>query len=343
MSLTPEQMDRRKRVLTASQVPAVLGKSPYTTAYLMAKNKQEDKSNFSSEAMEAGHDLEEPVAKLCAAKKRLNLDWDKCYLAKDLWDILQDQGFLPPNSHCDGTLFCPQEKIFGATSDYIFFEGVDKEVINYEIKTSNKPDGWKGGSKCREGVPEHIWIQVQWQMFIIRSIGLDCRRTAVGALLASRPNHRWINYDHSFISSILDRCFEFQDNCNNGILPKVKEYKRRLQPQELPQNYDDAINESIILKDEIDRLTAKKKALDEGIFLMAERLGPATSSEGHAVSIRKEYVSTIVPRTKIMGDIIERFAGSPLEHEINAIIDRHSFTKVSPARAEVRRKRRSKK
>ena len=340
MTLTADQQAIRRTKLTASQVSAVLGVSPYFTARILAESKQKSVARRSSHAMNSGHYLEPIVAKWCADRSMLNLNWDHCYLAEDLLDRLIALGEVHEGYRVGGTIICPQEPLFAATPDYVVFNGHDNEVINYEIKTSAKTDGWMDPSSYH-GVPHHIWIQVQWQMMCLRAIGLDVKRTAIGALLASRPYFRWVPYDHGFICGIVERCRVFQHNCNNGMLPADVKARPRLTGEDVPLGYELLLRRYAALKKRADEAKELAEEAKAAVAAMAYKHGPATSIDGHQVVVYKQKVSRTTPTRKIADDLAEKLRELGHEDAVKATYDKHCFDRVRPESISIRVKKES--
>jgi putative phage-type endonuclease len=182
---------RRKRYLGASDVPAVLGVSPWKTAsdvYYSKAVEFEDREK-ASKAIQSGILLEDAV-----------ID----YAAGELGVKVKRNQF---RVH-------PKLKWASATLDATIPSRPDEAI---EAKTTSMTDQW--GDEGTDQIPIYYVAQVQWQMFVtgISKIWVPCLM----------PDHALrfklyvVDRDEALISSIVSRCTEFwESNVLLGVPPK---------------------------------------------------------------------------------------------------------------------------
>jgi putative phage-type endonuclease len=142
--LTNEQIETRRNYLTASDVAAVMGCSPWKSAADVWHEKVYGvEKHETSDAIEAGTQLEDAI-----------IDW---FELKDgvFGDVLDRQCFY-------------ENGVLGATVDGILKQ-YDTEVEAWfpgavvEAKTSSSRDGW--GDPRTDQIPDQYMLQVQTQMY----------------------------------------------------------------------------------------------------------------------------------------------------------------------------------
>ena len=201
MGLSPAHQVRRKRYLGASDVPAVLGVSPFKTAadVYYAKTSEFEASNEKvPDAIRSGNLLEVSVL-----------------------DFAQEQlGKLKRNQF----RVHPELKWASATMDGVLVsknEGV-------EAKTTSKTDDW--GDEGTDQIPLTYLAQTQWQMYVT---GFE--RVWVPVLMPDfvlKFKMYVVERDQEIIESIVDTCTEFWETnvlgkqCPEGCLPAQRTLKR---------------------------------------------------------------------------------------------------------------------
>jgi putative phage-type endonuclease len=184
--ISPEQREARRRYIGSSDVPAILGMSPWATAadvWLAKTNDLPDKPNAS---MRMGTLLERPL--LDYAAEDLGVP-----LARDL--MLVETGEKP---------------LFAANLDAAVLAPAGDPVELVEAKTSgiiggNVDEAW--GEDGTDEVPDHVLLQVQEQMHVAR-----VEVTHVYALLARvGVRHYIVPRDEAIIDAIRQRGREFWD------------------------------------------------------------------------------------------------------------------------------------
>lgn len=136
--ITPRQRDLRRKHLQASDVPAILGMSPWASevdVYLAKKLPSED---ISTEAMEQGNWLERPLVEHCCEV----LNVHPCF--RNTFRVEDGPG------------------IIGANIDSFIMERPD-EAIEAK-KDGSMDDSW--GDEGTDQIPQRVYVQVQIQMHV---------------------------------------------------------------------------------------------------------------------------------------------------------------------------------
>lgn len=200
--LSNENVTHRAKMACASDIPAILNRSPFRDATrdgITAKKLQvirdPETRQKSKPSFMRGNYLEESVARLCV---------DTEFGVGRFVPRAPSQCLLPNKFIYGNTMFHRDLPRYGATLDFLtcIDSGEDAElrtpILPIEVKTSNHWDGWTSGK-----VPDHVWIQVQWQLFVLRSWDIPATECLVAALICSDEVRRWVGYDEGFIRSIL--------------------------------------------------------------------------------------------------------------------------------------------
>lgn len=184
--LTEQAKERRKKFLTASDIPAVIGMSPWKTPLEVWLDKTGQSAEFNgNEATQIGDDFEEALIYRAARTHKL------VGLRRNQWRVAK------------GT-------VFGATLDCVGYEDGGQEIA-IEAKTSGilspSTDLSAWGESGTSEVPDRVAIQVQMQMFCG-----ELPRAYVSALLG-RLGHRSyiIHRDQSAIDAMVDFCGSWWD------------------------------------------------------------------------------------------------------------------------------------
>lgn len=195
--LSAENIQARARMACASDIPSILNRSPFRDANrdcIMEKKlraiRDPEHTGKTTKAMERGNYLEEAVARLCLHNEygdpRLSPVSPRALGNKDMFIY-------------GATMRHKDLPRYGATLDFLISEDgqLRTPITPQEVKTSSSWDGWDGGH-----VPDHVWIQMQWQMYVLSSWTWAPWSMACG-LICSNPVQRWVGYDPEFIKSIL--------------------------------------------------------------------------------------------------------------------------------------------
>lgn len=152
MSLTPEQVEKRKKGIGSSDIPAILGLVPWSGPIDVWLTKTGRSEPFSSTQTNIGNRLEEPIADMVADSRDIEIErWQETI------------------QHCD-------HEIALATPDFAIVDGTLMMGL-LEVKNV----GHRVLSHWETDCPDYVAAQVQWQLEIT---GLDLG--IVGALLGGR-------------------------------------------------------------------------------------------------------------------------------------------------------------
>lgn len=132
MTLTKDQLARRRNYLGASESPAVLGVDPHRSPVDVYLSKVEELADFTNDKIEAGNRLE-PVLLAYAAE----------YVGRPLLDA--------GSEHRQGVLSCTLDGRFSET-----------ELV--EAKTTGIVDGW--GDDETDQIPDKVLVQVHHQFVV---------------------------------------------------------------------------------------------------------------------------------------------------------------------------------
>lgn len=163
---TPEWLEERQKSLGASETAAVLGMSPFETAYDVYRTKHGHVKPFPPELALLGH-MSEPIMH----------EWTERLSGLK---VTLDAGFMARSK---------KYPWLHATFDRVIRDG--RSITPVQFKTARFP--WA------DGVPIHVRVQVQQEMLIA-----GAERALVVVLAAGRDfEYAWVDRDEEFISSIL--------------------------------------------------------------------------------------------------------------------------------------------
>lgn len=138
MSLTPEELDRRRQFITATDVPAILGLSPWRNAADVYWTKVRGTDQPTNDAMQAGHLLEPSVIR-----------WAETRL-----------GRINP-----GDWKVAENGINAASLDGELADGGDVvEAKTSGITGPGSPGQW--GEQMTDEIPDYYLLQVQTQLLV---------------------------------------------------------------------------------------------------------------------------------------------------------------------------------
>lgn len=334
MTLTNRQLEMHKTHLTASQIPTILGENPFSGAMSLFLKKTGQAGHVHSAAMGRGHLLEEVVAKACMDR----LGFARIESAKTFASKMVERGIIPAEFEVDGTIIHRDYHNCAATIDYIGTHR-DGTSYNYEIKTSSEKSGWVGGT-----VPLHYWIQVQWQIWVLRSWGIDIDKTAFGALISSNFDTRCVEYQEAYIPGVLDSLLAFQASCDRGEVPELCEEKRKLPLAELDEDGKDldivALLESYdVANEDKKRATANLSRISKRLCDRLEGYRGALLSDGTRITRYQEGWRNVVKYADYCGALETLLRQAGRGEEIDALRKEfESSTKTEP-RVQVKRSR----
>jgi putative phage-type endonuclease len=190
VSLTGTHRKRRKRYIGASDVPAIIGVSPWKTASDVYYDKTaafEDTKDTVNKAIQAGVLLEDSVIDFAAQSLGVKVKRNQFRVHKE-------------------------HKWASSTMDALIIGGNE----GIEAKTTSMCDGW--GEERTDQIPIYYIAQVQWQMFVT---GLE--RVWVPCLM---PDYVLafklyvVDRDEDIISRLVEQCGDFwKDNVLAGVPP----------------------------------------------------------------------------------------------------------------------------
>jgi putative phage-type endonuclease len=204
--------------VSASEISAVLGISPWATPFSLYYQKKDDWRVPVTEAMEMGHRLEPVVADLL--EERLGLQ-------QGIFSMLPAGTWQADN---------PEWAL--ATPDRLL-EWEDSIRQNVELKTTTVYDGW--GPDETDEIPVHYRAQVQWQMLCT-----DTTRTHVGVLFRGNHfRHYVVDRDETDIQSMLAAADLFMQRLRDGSPPPVDGSEAALDT--LKRLHPDPVDEDVTL------------------------------------------------------------------------------------------------
>ena len=207
--MTPQELKKRRRYLGGSEVAAVLGLSPFTTAASLYDEKMgliEPKET--SEAMEVGIFLEDGIAKLWHHRKYRE------------YQMLKHK----PKLH-------PEFRFMRASPDRILYDTTGAWVAGVEIKCISKfseaAGGW--GRSGSQDYPEYYRVQCAWNRMIF-----DLPVWNLVALVADGRytlKHYVYKADLEYEANLRTQALDFwQNNILKKVRPEEKPVHRLTSP-----------------------------------------------------------------------------------------------------------------
>lgn len=190
MALTEAALERRKKYLTASDVPAVLGLSPFRSPLAVWLDKTGQGEKFEGNAAtEFGDDFEDAL--IYRAARRANLT----NVRRNQWRV-HEGGLLAATLDAVGT-FSDKVALYDAA-----IEAKTSGIIN----PGSDLDGW--GEDGTSEVPDRINVQCQVQLLCA-----DLNVNYVSALLGRGKGHRLytLRRDNEALKFIVEHCTKWWD------------------------------------------------------------------------------------------------------------------------------------
>lgn len=270
MSLTPAQIAMRRRNITASQAPTVMGENKYQTRErLMYMKTSGNFQTQTTEAQERGHKLEP----MLIAEYQARHPQRKVVYADKFNEILAANARQHALRTEKDTMWSNSCQWMAATPDSIaFYEDWVKSggvltipPVIVECKTSSSHDGWS-----RTRVPRAYEIQAQWQMMVMKSFCPEIEQVDFMALLASDFAEVTVKFDRPFAVEIYKACQEFHKQAeayiSQGFVteePKQKDSGQLpFSPAVLTESQRAMVSEYIRVKLELDSLKEKEELLE---------------------------------------------------------------------------------
>lgn len=190
MSLTPEHLERRKKYLTASDLPAIFGMSSFKNAAdVWLEKTLPTTPDDSSEAAEFGNDCEDALCRFAARK-----------LGKK---IIRNQWRVAENG------------IMAATLDAISDDGEDCVEAKSSGIYNPFADLSEWGEQGTDAVPMRVLVQCYGQFISCPSL----KRVNVPALLAGRSGPQWyvLNRDEVLCADLEEAALKWW---NDYVVPR---------------------------------------------------------------------------------------------------------------------------
>jgi putative phage-type endonuclease len=179
--LTATQLEERKRFIGSSDMPAILGISPWATpadVWLQKTGRLETKPDDPTEAMEIGNMVEAPLLGWCAEK-----------IGKPL---------------VHGYRIIHRNGIMAANLDGAVLNVVDGVIEHAEAKSSSKSEGW--GEPGTADIPEHYLVQIA-QQFACAPTSAVCHVPVL--MTGFRPQRLLYGVERGTAADIIQACEEF--------------------------------------------------------------------------------------------------------------------------------------
>ena len=249
MALTEKQRTARQLSVGGSDIPAILGISPFKSAADVFLEKIHPMQQVETMAMEAGHMLEPAVIDWAIKKiKSTDFTWSSVNVRRT--KTLESSNGISLPAH--------------ANLDFMFTITEDNKELRcaIEAKTTGMPQYW--GQEGSDEVPDHVLVQCLWQALVA---DLDIVHVAVlfgdrGFSLKMYEIETVIYEEET--KEIIDRVTEFWDkNVMEGVAPtetapKIDTIKKIIRvPNKSVEMPDMMIQSWLIAKEELS--IAKKK------------------------------------------------------------------------------------
>jgi putative phage-type endonuclease len=221
--LTEDWHQLRRNAVSASEIAAVMGISPWSSPFALYHAKRDDWRAPVTEAMEMGHRLEPVVADL--------LDERLAKTTNDYFEMRKTGTWRADSP--DWALATPDRLLFWSPND-----GND-HTENVELKSTTVYDDW--GPDESDEIPVHYRAQVQWQMYCT---GLQ--RTHVGVLFKGNHfRHYVVDRDETDIQSMLAAADLFMQRLRDDNPPPVDGSEATLDM--LKRLHPDLVDEDVTL------------------------------------------------------------------------------------------------
>lgn len=166
MALTEEQREKRQNSVGGSDVPAILGLSPFKSASDIYLAKTVGVEQSSSPAIEAGDRLESTVVSWAMDRLKINdMKWSSANVRRTKNLNCTKGGSVPAHANLDFMFIAPEIGRCGL-----------------EAKTTSLGSYW--GAEGTDEVPEHVLLQCLWQAEVA-----DLNMVYVAVLIADRGFH----------------------------------------------------------------------------------------------------------------------------------------------------------
>jgi hypothetical protein len=287
--LTDEQLKIRRGLVTASKIPIIMGASPFKTrAQLLHEGTNPNTKGHMLPHQERGHRLEPVVANWLGEQLMSRYYGEPARGRFELHAGAQDSSAIESilgkgSVLIDDTVVHKDLPWAAATPDaYITPPASRSTLLIGEIKTSSERAGW-----YPDKVPHHIWMQVQWQLIVLKSwLGDSLTTIYVGALVASNFVLREVEYDPSFAEAAIPAARAFLDE-QESYISQGKIYPLPNQSGDVtvvpaPQSVAQALSERSQLLDD-------KRRIEQRLEAVNAELAPHISPERHVKCAGRIY------------------------------------------------------
>jgi len=284
VSLTGTHRKRRRKYIGASDVPAIIGVSPWKTASDVYYDKTavfEDTKDTVNKAIQAGVLLEDSVIDFAAQSLDVKVKRNQFRVHKEYkW--------------ASSTL----DALIVGGDQYAYHRN---EAI--EAKTTSMPDGW--GEERTDQIPIYYIAQVQWQMFVtgVERVWVPCLMPDY--VLAFKLYV--VDRDEDIISRLVKQCGDFwKDNVLAGVPPAhTVPAPRTIQRMKRMPDKVVAVDDKLVAEYQAAAAAQREaaKVLKEAKMRMLESLGDAEvgSYDGGILryhkSVRKAYTKEVPEAT----------------------------------------------
>ncbi len=297
-----EWLEQRRRVVTATDVPILLGVSQYKSPLQLWAEKVEGEEQAQSTAMEVGLDLQ-PVLVRKAGKLT---GWSARELPlEEAWHV---KGIT--RTHCESAL-CRACLHLGATLDGKIVVPDDREKRAYGLGVMGYDDDVAPGEyilECKttgkleddEKLPASWFAQVQTQMYVH-----DIPGAVVIALIMdyNRRYMMWfVPYDDGFVRSVvLPAANEFYQHLVDQTPPAVtsaadlpfvkRKYKGGDDVLDTDE-YDELLSEYARLQEKLAEIREKEKSIQDEMHSIEAKLWQVAGEQSAAQIVSSRYVVT---------------------------------------------------
>jgi len=289
MALTEKQRTARQRSVGGSDIPAILGISPFKSAADVFLEKTHSMENQTTVAMEAGHMLEPAVIDWAIKRISPEFTWSSVNVRRTK-TLESSSGIILP-AH--------------ANLDFMFTAWVDGKIESrcaIEAKTTGMPQYW--GKEGSDEVPDHVLVQCLWQALVAN---LDIVHVAV--LFGDRGftlkmyEIKTTEYEEQ-TREIIDRVAEFWNkNVMEGVAPtetapKIDTIKKVIRvPKKSVEMPDIMVQSWLTAKEELSTARRKEAELKAKILSNLSDAEEGKAASGTVTYYKYDRREYTVPTT----------------------------------------------
>jgi putative phage-type endonuclease len=276
-----EWLAARRQGVTASEIAALLGISPYQSPFNLYWVKTgQITEDFDNERLSLGRHMEPWIA------ERFTDEHPDLHLTAPagLWGSVERlQQLATP----DGLVYDSREVEYGRDEQ-------DAPLSVWEGKTSGTYEGW--GDDGTDEIPAYIAAQVQWQMDVL---GVDHAYVSCFFLLTQKTRTYVIAYDQADVELMRTRALEFWGRVQDGNPPEIDGHTattlalKRLYPDaddaEEAQVPADLATRYRTACDAVKRADERKAGVENEIRAAMGNAKRAVTQDGQKVATRSVY------------------------------------------------------